>query len=213
MSIKAVTIGGRSDIKKVTIGGGTLFQKSSGGGAPTNQLIPNPFFADTSYYQWRHMTLDSVSDGVGTLTTTNNRTGTTFTWGMRLWAYMDVTAGHVYYFGVSVLLATSASYTKMRYEKGADLKSNELRFEHLVQGQWLRAEGLLTMTETVASADLGRFDLSMNGNAAYSIGMTSYVKDCFCVDLTEMYGAGNEPTLAEFRAAYPLDAYPYAPLQ
>ena len=32
-------------------------------------------------------------------------------------------------------------------------------------------------------------------------------------DLTEMYGAGNEPTtLAEFRQSFPNDLYPYSPL-
>ena len=215
MSIKAVTVGGRSDIKKITIGGGTLFEKQAS--IQFNQLIPNPTFTTTDFWKFKNTYALTVADNVGTCMCNKKTTGTN-PYSLRACAPLNVLIGHVYYFGISVLLPFG-NWGKLVYAVGDGIASNEVGV-YYTAGVWSRLEALLTPKEYMeeetgytGSGNTTGFWVPLKGNQPAAIGDQYSIRDAMCVDLTEMYGAGNEPTLAEFRAAYPLDSYPYTPIQ
>lgn len=55
-----------------------------------------------------------------------------------------------------------------------------------------------------------QFALNATVNSGYSVGDVDYIRYPQMFDLTEMFGAGNEPTtLDEFKALFPKDCYDY----
>ena len=215
MSIKAVSFGGRSDIKKITLGGGVLFEKQAS--VVFNQLIPNPTFADTSFWKYKKTYAFTVSDNVGRFVC-NTATAGTNDVAVRANAPVDVLVGRSYYFGFSAKLPKGTA-GRIFYAVNDGIASNVIWINYTA-GQWTRFEGILTINEKNAG-DTGYtgyshatgFWVPLKGNTGAAVGDEYLLRDAMVVDLTAMYGAGNEPTLAAFRAAYPLDSYPYTPLQ
>ena len=63
---------------------------------------------------------------------------------------------------------------------------------------------------TLVSGNIIEFSLYFDYNQNLSSGDTVQIKDIQIFDITEMFGAGNEPsTVAEFKALYPLAYYNY----
>lgn len=74
-------------------------------------------------------------------------------------------------------------------------------------GEWGSYENITSATATGGPA----WYLGNAGNTSQiQIGDSFSIKDLMCIDLTAMFGAGNEPaTVADFRALFPNDYYAY----
>ena len=74
-------------------------------------------------------------------------------------------------------------------------------------GEWGSYENIISATATGGPA----WYLGNGGNTSQiQIGDSFSIKDLMCIDLTAMFGEGNEPaTVADFRAMFPNDYYAY----
>lgn len=79
---------------------------------------------------------------------------------------------------------------------------------------WQRSEGIGTISQ--GDAGSGKWlafrlqDGTGTGAATRAVGDWMEVKDALFIDLTQMFGAGNEPsTVEEFKALFPNDSYAY----
>lgn len=78
----------------------------------------------------------------------------------------------------------------------------------IIQNQWNKVEKIVTVTWDTK----GVFGLYVNINTNKTIGDIANFKNIQLFDLTEMYGAGNEPTtVEEFRTKFPNELYDYKP--
>lgn len=66
--------------------------------------------------------------------------------------------------------------------------------------------------ERLFTADIGYNQLSIRTTSSFVAPEGGLTFAPMLIDLTDIYGAGNEPTLAEFRAKYPHRVYPFAPI-
>lgn len=78
-------------------------------------------------------------------------------------------------------------------------------------GHWFNGEErIYTLSPTAAEGYATRIDFHLIVPPGQTCNGFTWHPQCF--DLTEMYGAGNEPTtVEEFRQKYPNDLYPYRP--
>lgn len=71
-----------------------------------------------------------------------------------------------------------------------------------------RVSGIITPDSSALWQMAVRFTVTKTGT---SETITGTLRDYVCIDLTRMFGAGNEPaTVAEFEALFPADYYPYS---
>lgn len=71
--------------------------------------------------------------------------------------------------------------------------------------EWNRYAVILTAIETLTNISAG----FRAGGETTIIGATNSCKDVQCVDLTQMFGVGNEPTLEQCREIFANESYPY----
>lgn len=71
--------------------------------------------------------------------------------------------------------------------------------------EWNKYAVILTAIETLTDISVG----FRAGGETTIIGATNSCKDVQCVDLTQMFGAGNEPTLEQCREIFSNESYPY----
>lgn len=71
--------------------------------------------------------------------------------------------------------------------------------------EWNKYAVILTAIETLTNISVG----FRAGGEATIIGATNSCKDLQLIDLTQMFGAGNEPTLEQCREIFANDYYPY----
>ena len=203
--VKAWKVNGL-DVKKVERGGVVLWEKKTG---PSNQLIPNGNFADTSFWAFRRVEFVDVTNNVATLrcieaqNNTNNISN-------RLCAPINLTNGHKYYVCADMKLPKGTRTTLYIAQNDAGKIASII---DIAVGAWKRYDAILTSNLNITGN--GYRDgiwYGLKGDAPSVVGDIYYVKNCMCVDLTAMYGAGNEPTKEQFRSEYTEDYYPYKPL-
>jgi len=166
-----------------------------------NQLIQNGNFSEISGWMSAHFDL-SISGNVLTATarsTVNNSSAIDGN-------VLGTIQGHKYYTRASVRYNTSLpSTTPWIGSGGYDGVTSPL--SSLSLGTWGEIKGIFT--RGTGGDDIIRF---YPRPAGWEVGATVSVKNFICVDLTLMFGAGNEPeTVEEFEAMFPLSYYDYNP--
>ena len=160
-----------------------------------NQLVQNGDFSDgvTGWEEYGSVTF-SVSDGFLTVVKTRNSYG---------YARCPVSliAGHYYYY--AAYLSSEYSYSVGIGFADADNPTANIGRIAIEGGSSAYISGIHHATGVEDYIILR----STNGAVA---GSSFTAKNVICIDLTLMFGAGNEPaTVEEFEALYPLPYYAY----
>lgn len=149
-------------------------------------------YADRIWKNWGGMNVD-VNDGVATFKAEGNWYG--------LIQNVHVLENHKYYFGCDVKSDIPNNTILAPYIENAVF--NEDTFK-LTSDQWTHSSKIDVAKKTSGC--------SIGVRAAGSttvIGATISCKNIQCIDLTQMFGAGNEPTLEQFEAMLTRPDYPY----
>ena len=143
----------------------------------------------------------TVNNGEVTLTVNTDILAAKF---IRPHPNLNFIQGHKYYYA-GTLKNISASGALLSIDNSY---SNASLSNVFVTGtEWQRVSNIYTYSDNVSSL---RFCIRIHNNQ--KTGVQIAAKDIICVNLTALYGKGNEPTVAEFEAQYPDDYYPYCPL-
>lgn len=137
----------------------------------------------------------TVDDGVATFITAKKWEGVS--------QYQTVTQGHKYFVSATAKSDKANNTMLCPYtDKSVFGTENPISTPNT---EWNTYAVVLTALETNASMSLGfraAGDLTI-------IGATNSCKDVQLVDLTQMFGAGNEPTLEQCREIFANESYPY----
>jgi len=161
-----------------------------------NQLVP--LLNDSAWVKSNNITvgIDAESNSV-TLTSTSDSTGTRV---FRLPHAYNPTAGHMFY--VACEVETNAEYTT---SFGIYATSGTTAAGLSVAAGTPRGRFATIATAT----NIGYIGIRLNNSTAS--GYSATFKDFVVIDLTAMFGAGNEPaTVAEFERMFPEPYYPYS---
>ena len=172
-----------------------------------NQLVNHGNFDATS--GWSNYTSNVtrvISDGVCKMTVNAGRNPRN-PMQTRL---LDVENGHKVY--VSLFLKITAAspvqirpfflYTPSQY-LGSVMSSVDF-------ANWRRVTGVITANSAKTRIYVGAY--GSTSSETFSGGDIIEIKNVWLTDLTDIYGAGNEPTAAEFEAMFPDEYYDYAPV-
>ena len=184
--------------QRVTTGSGAATLRSVQGAAVGwNQKVVNGNFESASYWTGRESTI-AVVDGVATVTPNSEGTYKGLIQTATLQTETMI-VGHKYYIGVT---CKSSAVANLQLSCSG---VSGTAFANLPANQWKRCTGFWTtsvetegrlyalITSTLTTADTVQF------------------KDAILVDLTQMFGSGNEPsTVAEFEHMFPEAYYPYS---
>ena len=160
-----------------------------------NQLVKNGNFASTSNWLSSGGSL-SVTNNVGTVTSTNSY------YLCGLYQTLSLLANHKYLVKATIKIVsatnqpTSIQYLTSSYTGGKIFSSP-------VVGTKYDIEVLSTPTANATWAAFYIYKANDSDSVVFEISNVNII------DLTAMYGAGNEPTLAQFRKDYPLPFYAY----
>jgi hypothetical protein len=137
----------------------------------------------------------TVDDGVATFITTKQWEGIS--------QYQAITQGHKYFISISAKSDKANNAMLCPYtDKSAFGTENQTRTPNT---EWNKYTFIGTALKTSTSASIG---FRAAGNSTI-IGATNACKNVQFVDLTQMFGAGNEPTLEQFQAMLTRPDYPY----
>lgn len=151
------------------------------------------YYADRIWKNWGGMNVD-VNDGVATFKAEGNWYG--------LIQDVHVLENHKYYFGCDVKSDIPNNTILAPYADSVVF--NEGGFK-LTSDQWTHVSRIEVAKKTVNDCSIG---VRAAGSTTI-IGAKISCKDIQCVDLTQMFGAGNEPTLEQFEAMLTRPDYPY----
>lgn len=150
-------------------------------------------YADRIWENWGGMNVD-VNDGVATFKAEGNWYG--------LIQDVHVLENHKYYFGCDVKSDIPNNTILAPYAD--NVAFNEGVFK-LTSDQWTHVSRIEVAKKTADDCSIG---VRAAGSTTI-IGAKISCKDIQCVDLTQMFGAGNEPTLEQFEAMLTRPDYPY----
>lgn len=150
-------------------------------------------YADRIWENWGGMNVD-VNDGVATFKAEGKWYG--------LIQAVHVLENHKYYFGCDVKSDIPNNTILAPYTQNAFF--NEDTFK-LTSDQWTHSSKIDVAKKTSDNCSIG---IRAAGSATV-IGATISCKNIQCIDLTQMFGAGNEPTLEQFQAMLTRPDYPY----
>lgn len=151
------------------------------------------YYADRIWKNWGGMNVD-VNDGVATFKAEGNWYG--------LIQAVHVLENHKYYFGCDVKSDIPNNTILAPYNQNTVF--NEDTFK-LTSDQWTHSSKIDVAKKTSDNCSIG---VRAAGSTTV-IGATISCKNIQCVDLTQMFGAGNEPTLEQFEAMLTRPDYPY----
>ncbi|WP_304196945.1 hypothetical protein [Phascolarctobacterium succinatutens] len=150
-------------------------------------------YADRIWKNWGGMNVD-VNDGVATFKAEGNWYG--------LIQDVHVLEKHKYYFGCDVKSDIPNNTILAPYTPNTVF--NEDTFK-LTSDQWTHSSKIDVAKKTADDCSIG---VRAAGSTTV-IGATISCKNIQCIDLTQMFGAGNEPTLEQFEAMLTRPDYPY----
>lgn len=150
-------------------------------------------YAGRIWKNWGDMNVD-VNDGVATFKAEGNWYG--------LIQDVHVLENHKYYFGCDVKSDIPNNTILATYVENTVF--NEDTFK-LTSDQWTHSSKIDVAKKTSDNCSIG---VRAAGSTTV-IGATISCKNIQCVDLTQMFGAGNEPTLEQFEAMLTRPDYPY----
>ena len=137
----------------------------------------------------------TVDDGVATFITTKRWEGVS--------QYQAITQGHKYFISISAKSDKANNAMLCPYsDKSVFGTENQTRTPNT---EWNKYAVILTALKTSTNISIG----FRAGGVSTIIGATNSCKDLQFVDLTQMFGAGNEPTLEQCREIFVNESYPY----
>lgn len=188
------TTGGDAEIQT----GNNKFKFLYGNSKKWNQLLQNGNFVSDYGWSQNNSTL-TVNNNVGTFVASAQEGNIS--------KLQPVTNGHTYLF--SAYLKTTANPTELgNYVPLLRVTGYGInivaRISENKPSSFQLVSRISTATSTGSTNIYIRDDRQSNWDAIQ-------VKNVMCIDLTSIYGAGNEPTtIDEFKKDYPLDYYPYS---
>lgn len=150
-------------------------------------------YAGRIWKNWGGVNVD-VNDGVATFKAEGNWYG--------LIQNVHVLENHKYYFGCDVKSDIPNNTILAPYTDNTAF--NEGVFK-LTSDQWTHVSRIDVAKKTVDNCSIGVRAAGSNT----VIGATISCKNIQCIDLTQMFGEGNEPTLEQFQAMLTRPDYPY----
>ena len=177
------TTGGDAEIQT----GYNKFQYLYGNSKKWNQLAPE--LKSGSWYGSGTSGV-SFSSGVATFTV-SVPTGSLYT-------NVPIINGHKYLITANIKLTTGTTSVIFRHQN--DAAGSSIATANTTS--WQRLNKIFTGTSSTSST----FQVLDNRSSGWD---AIQVRNVMCIDLTTIYGAGNEPTIDEFKAEYPLDYYDY----
>lgn len=181
--------------KEIPTGAKMASVKSIGGKTIVwNQLLQP--YTNYASYDNAH-TKVSYEDDCAILTVIDVSAPNRYSYGFAYPSNYTVVPNHKYYISAS-LYASKECTISCEY-----VTNFRIQLGSLDSNTWTKLSMLHTPTDAISKRGL----LYMDNN---SVGDTLKAKNMMLVDLTKMFGAGNEPsTPEEFEAMFPADYYPY----
>ena len=137
----------------------------------------------------------TVDDGVATFITTKKWEGVS--------QYQAITQGHKYFISITAKSDKANNAVLCPYtDKSAFGSENQVSTPNT---EWNKYAVISTALKTSTNISVG----FRAGGASTIIGATNSCKNAQFVDLTQMFGAGNEPTLEQCREIFSSESYPY----
>lgn len=137
----------------------------------------------------------TVDDGVATFITTKSWEGVSQS--------QTITQGHKYFISINAKSDKANNFVLCPYVEETTFGTENPT--SIPNTEWNKYAVVLMALETRASTFIG----FRAGGAQTIIGATNSCKDLQVVDLTQMFGAGNEPTLEQCREIFSSESYPY----
>lgn len=168
-----------------------------------NQLVLYGNFTSTSGWRKYSQHQFAVSDNVGTLTV-NATTTTSAVW------RTDITyvSGHKYFATVDLKCTKDEQYLLFSYTNSVEGSICTLNAGDYQANAWYTLSGLFDGDDAVSSSYPFYVRYGMDRSRLPS-GEKLSLRNAMVVDLTLMFGAGNEPTAEEFKIMCPLEYYSY----
>lgn len=170
-----------------------------------NQLVKNGNFVDKTGWS-TYIGTGSVSNNKYTFTVTGTQTYAS------VLQYMDKSvfvAGHKYYVTATITPQYSAGKVTVALHNGATIQEN-LWTANASSGKTNFVSTTFTISSNfVSGATTGVRFIFYCPQTESVQGNITVISNAWMVDLTKMFGAGNEPTSAQFRALFPEDYYEY----
>lgn len=164
-----------------------------------NQLIQDVKFEQGIDGQgvWKSRTEGSitVNNGVASFTTNTQ-------WG-GLAQQLSVIESHKYFVSINAKTDKANNVLLCPYTQ-ADALGTENKIV-VPNTEWNKYAVILTAIKTLTNISVG----FRAGGESTIFGATNSCKDVQCVDLTQMFGVGNEPTLEQCREIFASESYPY----
>lgn len=121
----------------------------------------------------------------------------------------NMISGHKYYYVLSVKFESTGNLTTqpiIRFDFYVD-GHNYADSITLENGEWVRYSNIYIPTSDLTGVRLRPY--ISNSSTSLTVGDFISYDTIMVIDLTKMFGAGKEPTVAEFEALYPNGYYPY----
>lgn len=170
-----------------------------------NQIVKNGNFVDKTGWSAYNGT-GSVSNNKYTFTVTGTQTYS------NIKQYMDKSffiAGHKYYVTATITPQYSTGKVTLALHNGAMIQET-LWTATASSGKTKFVSTTFTISSNFVSGATGSIIFMVYCPQTQSAqGYVTEVSNVWMVDLTKMFGAGNEPTAAQFRAMFPDDYYEY----
>ena len=167
-------------------------QKIYGNTIKWNQLLQNGNFDGLTGWTAHMSATASVNNNVVTVTKSDSSSGL----GGILYTATTGQTSHKYYIAGS--LCTNSSGVSIFL--GFQTTSYTVGGNSYLEGSTSSFQRLSMVTSPKNSTD--KIMLRV-GTGAAAVGSSGRAKELICVDLTDLYGSGNEPTAAQFEATYP----------
>ena len=178
-----------------------------GGNIYWNQKIVNGDFSDgVNGWIYENINRISLSASDNTLAVTLLSTPQYFyNMGFKMTPAISFEAGHKYLVGLSVKAphATASFIWRSPAVLGGSGQIGVI--SNAVASEWKRGYYIFTAANTTTAQPY----VCPNAVGDYVENDVIYYKDYVLYDLTAMFGAGNEPTIAEFQELFPSDFYAY----
>lgn len=168
-----------------------------------NQMIQNGNFGDSSNWGAVYGTLSvNANEATYTVTTKGDGSQNRITQGNK-----TIVEGHKYFATVTVKAPYAARIHFSAYSGQVfDATLPYFDMGTTEANEYTTLDGIIT---SALSGGASEARISV-GSTDKAVGDVYYFKNIFLCDLTQMFGAGNEPaTVAEFRELFPLDYYAY----
>lgn len=194
-----------SNTSTVQIGNLLSLRALRGNSVVWNQLVQNGNFANTSNWINDGNTQSSVNDNTARLTVTANGYGS----GILRETTNYCVNGHKYLIRATCRASASnvgIRFTQYSYGPGATILSSG---NVAIGTNWTQFGVIATATNTGSGSTTWRAACIRN-NGTSVVDDWLEIKDLIVIDLTQIFGAGNEPTTVdEFNALFPLPYYDY----